>query len=662
MSYVKQMFQAGQTLFAAQLNAMDDQISANETAIQEKVGTEQLGTALNEAMEDAVQQAKTGSVSYQQAQELSDEQKQQARENIGAADANTVETLDGVVSGKSYTERCEETIQVTGNISSNTQYFDVDIKTGEEYTLSLLMETVLFSGGVSAYEVDADGNKQAIGTLKESDGWKVTKKASLNVRKFALYVPSSLVTGTGTMTLSLSITRSAGESLIDQLAKLEEKTAPRTITNNHIRLFTDTVIRGHDGGAADYEGWISTDFVDMTSRERDTVTLNARLYSSFGVAFYDKNRSYISGVYGSNAADYGYTENTAVQNVTLPIPQGCCYLRATMGQSEYGNGKQFDITYPSLEEKKAAELPSYYHRDCYFEKKYNRIHQLMKTSMANGDAFVFITDEHWEGGNQGNSIGLIRRLNDFIKIPRLFSGGDTGDYGSEAFCRLLQENFSGDIHHVCGNHDYFNRDNQGATLFHMMDVGKENQVGNPGRHYYYVDNRQQKIRYVVLSAFDWDEGGSTCAAKNGYEEAQLQWLQNTALAVDGDWTVIVFTHSLITGMVETMDNAVTQAIDACNQNNNIVAILQGHAHYDWIAQTAGGIKIAVTTCDKNAAAEGADDHIAVRADGTIQEQAFDVCVLDKTARTLTMVRIGAPVMEGTTESDWTLSEERVISY
>lgn len=664
MSYVKQGFKTGQTLFASQLNAMDDQIAANETEILKKVGTEQLQTALNEAVENAVQEAKTGTVSYQQAQELSDEQKQQARENIGAADAKTVETLEGVVNGKSYTEIFEETAQVTAGSGINTRFFDIDIKAGESYTLSLEMpgEDLFPGGGPMAYEGPADGSADVlIGSLKESENRKITRTAPKDLKDFKLYMAKEGVTITGEMKLVLTIQRTAGVPLTDRVALLEEKSAPRTITNNHIRLFTDTVIRANDGAAADYSGWISTDYVDLTGREEDWVTLNAKLYSSFGVAFYDKNYNFISGVNGTNAADYGYKEDSSPQNVTLPIPEGCCYLRAAMGTGNYGPSKKFDITFASLEKAPEEDVPGYYHTNRYFENKYNRIDQLMKTSMASGDAFVFITDEHWEV-NQGNSIGLIRCLSDYLKIPRLFSGGDTGDFGSEKFCRLLRENFSGEIHHVVGNHDYFKRDNQGANLFYMMDMGMENQVGNPGRHYYYVDNRQQKIRYVVLSAFDHNPEGTTSAAKNGYEEAQLQWLQNSALAVDADWTVIVLTHSLLPGTVETVDNAVTQVIDACNENNNIAAILQGHTHYDWISQTAGGIPIVSTTCDKNYVATGADDYIAGRNDGTILEQAFDVCVLDKTARTLTMVRIGCPVREGTEGSDWTLSEERVISY
>lgn len=89
MSYQKQDFQSGQVLLASQLNAMDDQIAANEEKIGEKVTQEQLT--------NAVRLAKEGTVSHQNAQELTQGQKQQARQNIGAADGEATEESLGAV-------------------------------------------------------------------------------------------------------------------------------------------------------------------------------------------------------------------------------------------------------------------------------------------------------------------------------------------------------------------------------------------------------------------------------------------------------------------------------------------------------------------------------------------------------------------------------------
>lgn len=602
-----------------------------------------------------------GAVLYT-AQELTEEQKTKARANIAAADKSSVETLDALIRGGNYIERYEAKINVVTTDGVSGSYFNVDIKTGVYYTVTLTQNNgeIAESYGISLYEVDADGKATNVGILKANENWRISKKAGVDVKQFKTYAGRGIIVKDGVLTLTLEIQRSRDGSILDDIAALKAD-GGRMLTDNHFMLFTDTVLRGQDGCTTEYANWLCTDYVDLTRRTGDSVTLTATIYSGFGLAFYDKRYVYISGVSGINASDYGLTGDSNPQRVTLALPEGCCYLRATMQMDKYGSGTRFDVSYPTTEVRSYYEIPEYFHADCYFEKKYNRINELMWNSMVKGDAFIFITDEHWANergyvsNNQGNSIGLLQCLHDYLRIPRLFSGGDTGEYGSGLYSKLLRDNFGGEIHQACGNHDYFNQDNQNASLYMRMDLGHENQIGNHKRHYYYVDNQHQKIRYIVLSAFAWNEGGEGSPATNGYEAEQLEWLQNVALDVSTDWTVLIITHSL-NGAVETVDNEWTQVLDAKNTNHNIAAILQGHQHFDWIAHTAGGIPVITTTCDKNLSMED------YRPNGTIKEQAFDVCVLDKEARTLTMVRIGCPVMEGTVEEDWTYSEERVVTY
>lgn len=574
-------------------------------------------------------------------------------------------TVMGGTSEYTATETCGLTSK--GIATTTTFFANVNIPEGTPYSFYLSQDD-LVTGHIALYEVDADGAIARVNVFKENGTANLI--AQTTVYGFALYISSSQVVASGQITMTLSFETTVSKGLTESVAELEETTGQITrklemmegeITDNSFRLFTDKIVRGLDGGVPDYDGYIATDYIDLSGRRKNSVSLNVMLYSIFGLAFYDKRMKYLSGVCGNNAEEYGYSNISGVQRVTVTLPEECCYIRACMGKGQYGAGTGFDVSYQPLCYKPSYEIPAYYHSDCYFESKYNYIDGLIQEKMANGDAFLFITDEHWSL-NQGNSLGLIRALHDFCHIPRLFSGGDNENFGSPEYCRLLAENFGGEIHFVTGNHDYYNHDHQGAILYSYMDIGKENQSGDPNRHYYYVDNRQQKIRYIILSAFDQNAGSDTNAAKNGYEAEQLEWLQNTALDVPADHSVILFTHSLVPGPVEVVSNDVTSIIDAKNTNNNIVAILQGHAHYDWVAHTEGGIPIVVTTCDKNTPVAGFDDYLDSRASGTIQEQAFDVCILDKTERQLIMVRIGCPVREGTEESQWTNSEERVISY
>lgn len=80
-------------------------------------------------------------------------------------------------------------------------------------------------------------------------------------------------------------------------------------------------------------------------------------------------------------------------------------------------------------------------------------------------------------------------------------------------------------------------------------------------------------------------------------------------------------------------------------------MLQGHTHMDLMKKTDGGIPIFSTTCDK---ANADSDEIGERAsyiygkrtNGTINEQAFDVVIINKNAKKVSLVRIGAPADNG----------------
>ena len=320
-------------------------------------------------------------------------------------------------------------------------------------------------------------------------------------------------------------------------------------------------------------------------------------------------------------------------------------------------------------------VPSYYHDNGYIEGKFNAIETTMNGCIANGDAFIFSTDQHW-GLNQQKSISLINLISKRCKIPRLFTGGDSADYASAEFYDRLNKNFNGKIYNVMGNHDWMSPTTTNE-LFNMADLGKGEQVGNPIEHYFYIDNPQQKIRYIVLNAFVRLSGSSVVS---GYNSDQLDWLTNTALDASSDWDYIVFTHWIGT-MTAGSASGVSDfrnALDAFNadtsHNGKIIAIIQGHSHYDAVFHTTGGIPIITTTCDKNVAwiSGGTDMEPWITSDriaGTISEQAFDVMILNKSARTITAVRIGALAMNNVdiepNSENWTYDgtlEQRVISY
>lgn len=313
-------------------------------------------------------------------------------------------------------------------------------------------------------------------------------------------------------------------------------------------------------------------------------------------------------------------------------------------------------------------IPDYYLATGYLTNKCNRINELYSACAGDGDAFVFVTDQHWTKNAQ-KSPALIRYLVDETNVPRVFSGGDMENGAAKEYPAAMRAKVDRPTHYVMGNHDFFDNAD-GNPLCHIFHSGKENQIGPASKCYFYVDNHQCKIRYIILNSFHTDSTGSVVSA---YDDDQIAWLTNTALDVEDGWTVIVFTHSLYYGFGTTAPlspsperaSEIVTALDAATCD--VACVIQGHMHLDRIIHTPGGIPVVATTCDKYSPwiDNGTDMEPWItesRTEGTITEQAFDVVVLNKTARSLTFVRIGAPAdnwVDGVTTGT---VEERAVTY
>lgn len=322
-----------------------------------------------------------------------------------------------------------------------------------------------------------------------------------------------------------------------------------------------------------------------------------------------------------------------------------------------------------------VNVPEYYFADNYLPAKISRIRELLDGCAGNGDAFFFVTDQHWEL-NARQSPALINYIAENVHIPRVFTGGDTADAIHEQYANALSAAYDGDIYHCMGNHDWFGT-MDGNKLAYIFDMGKPEQIGNTKRHYYYVDNPQQSIRYIVLNAYSNETG----ILGSAYDTEQIEWLRNVALKVDDSWTVLVITHSLYYGFGEeaSFDPAPAGASEVIevldNATCDVACVLSGNAHLDRICHTPGGIPVVVTTSDKYSpwVDSGTDMEpdsgtdmepwlTKSRTKGTITEQAFDVVVLDKEQRKLTFVRIGAPADNWTDGVSTGTVEERVVMY
>ena len=130
----------------------------------------------------------------------------------------------------------------------------------------------------------------------------------------------------------------------------------------------------------------------------------------------------------------------------------------------------------------------------------------------------------WLKLNAGHSTDLLAYLAKNCRIPRIFCGGDIGEGLNTKYDAELAAATNSKVYHTMGNHDYF-RQVTDNDIAYWYNSGKPEQIGNSERNYFYVDNPQQKLRYIVLNAFQRKEGVDDWASWGwAYEKAQRTWL------------------------------------------------------------------------------------------------------------------------------------------
>lgn len=432
-----------------------------------------------------------------------------------------------------------------------------------------------------------------------------------------------------------------------------------------------------DGSDVTTNSWIRTEYIDVSMYK--TILENPVSGYKTSAAIYDKDKTFIE------LASGGVTQ---IRTETI-LPDNAYYVRFELGKvdgtnptiGEYVNariGKKTILQYDVDEGCGNGSIPDYYFENNYIINKVSRINELYGKYASNGTAFVFYTDEHWEHPryNAQNSMALINYVYRNTFIPKLIDGGDNADRGSFDFSKKLKTAWGGKIYHVAGNHEYmYSTDEKEDELYAMWDASNNDQLGVNNRHYYYFNNEQEKIRYIVLSAYKPSGSTSTMLAQNGYEQDQMDWFENVALnGIESGWGIIIITHGLYgfnageSGMGEgyyipttSNDQAVLDIITNYSGDGEIMGVISGHQHLDRVIYIANtNIPVIFTTCDANTVTRyvTADP----RTSGTIGEQAFDVYILDRVEKKWHIVRIGTKAYDGIGSTPGDPVEERTVTY
>ena len=320
---------------------------------------------------------------------------------------------------------------------------------------------------------------------------------------------------------------------------------------------------------------------------------------------------------------------------------------------------------------KRLVVPDYYHVNNYLDNKIQEIHDTIINAYPNYASFIFITDIHWNINAQ-KSAALIKYITSKLKMPYMFIGGDIYDvWPSNApndCIDLLSKSFSGPIYPVIGNHEYKNYMNDATVSYYLY--GNETNIvfGNLERGYYYVDDNVRKFRYIILNTYA-DNGSEP---KIYFEEEQANWLRTIALNPSLDYKFVILLHSLydinyISRVVfeNTYTQDILSVLNSYNGSGEIICVLQGHSHIDRVI-TYNDYPVIITTCDKNIPwvpdDMPAEDFIVDRTSGTTNEQAFDVFVIDTNNRTINIIRIGAPALDGINDNIGNEVEKRIVSF
>lgn len=307
-------------------------------------------------------------------------------------------------------------------------------------------------------------------------------------------------------------------------------------------------------------------------------------------------------------------------------------------------------------------------------------HEIARTIEAvrscDGDLTIaLVADSHLDN-SAPETVENISAVDQAVRFDCCVHLGDflAGEIGGRYAKLLLRQQLdlfrpavsSGRFFPVQGNHDACS--GPYAERLWLEAIGfldAELDVCRPARKpYYYVDIAKEKVRLVFLCSYFYEHRGGEPVMIFGYEEAQIQWLQETALALPSDWTVLLFSHDAPFSALLFDEKTALEKNDIAN-GNQIFSVLDhcrkqygfdiagwfiGHYHGDRIV-TRFGVPFVITASQTAYDPQLFDDDVRFweRSLGTPSEDLWDALVLKKSERRVYLKRFGA-------------GEDRVVYY
>ena len=305
--------------------------------------------------------------------------------------------------------------------------------------------------------------------------------------------------------------------------------------------------------------------------------------------------------------------------------------------------------------------------DEYLSAKKTEIASLLP---AQADGFIFWTDTHFKADGESSSSEIISVLLDGIPRPKAIWGGDaitayTNDI--EKCWRAQRREFARldkDIRlmPVRGNHDLTARESKDvkagyslspkATFKAFDAVTTKGVVRNPKDKtglYYYYDEAETRIRYIVVDMFDRFDGTDVFwGVKADVSEKQLAWIVDEAMgkAPEG-WGLVLAMHSSVGFDISVRKSYVplAEAIETLSSRRpdlKVLLVLGGHRHHD-MQIVRSGVWYVMTASDvpyQDYARSPFSPPGVQRKNGTTDEHVIDYVSISKDMDTVSIIRIG----------------------
>lgn len=319
-----------------------------------------------------------------------------------------------------------------------------------------------------------------------------------------------------------------------------------------------------------------------------------------------------------------------------------------------------------------VDVPNYWRE--YLDGRLGSIREKIISNGTNCDSFMFFTDHHTGASTWSCNANYSKNIIDYVRvrtsIDRVFFGGDilntvSNQTKEQALSWLWK--FHDDyiskrsVLPILGNHETMQYNTNGSCLtidevYPVLFKNVELITDTNRKPYYYVDNTSQKVRYIVLDN-DYEPVASNAE--------QSEWYIDALLSMETGWTAILLVHSYYTSgnmnapIADDRSYVITQIADDYNKRNNgsnsvaswdfsggvgeVACLVCGHTHYDY-SEVSNGILTIVTTTDCGADpsnAAGENNAGITREGGAITEQAMDLFFINTEDRTIETIRLGS---------------------